>query len=95
VAGAAVAALTHPAAVGEAFNVAVPRPFAFGEVARYLAEKAGTTYITFQAPVRWVYWSDTRKVRSLLGFEPRCDLPVVFDAALADARGEATDVVPV
>jgi hypothetical protein len=42
-----------------------------------------------------VYWSDTRKIRSLLGFTPQCDLPVVFDTALADARGEATDVVPV
>lgn len=95
VAGAAIAALEHPAAVGEAFNVAVPRPFGFGEVARYLEERTGDPYVTLDAPVRWVYWSDTRKVRSLLGFEPRCDLPVVLDTALADARGEAADVVPV
>jgi nucleoside-diphosphate-sugar epimerase len=94
VAGGAVAALEHPAAVGETFNIAVPRPFPFGEVAGYLAERTGEPYVTFEAPVRWVYWSDTRKVRRLIDFTPRCDLPVVFDTALADARGEATSVIP-
>jgi nucleoside-diphosphate-sugar epimerase len=94
VARATICALEHPAAVGEAFNAACPRPFPFGEVARHVAEKTGAPYVTFQAPAQWVYWSDLRKARSLIGFEPQCDLPVVFDTALAHARGEPADVVP-
>ncbi len=95
VARAAILCMTHPAAIGEVFNIAVPRPFSYTEVVHYLAEKTGASYVTFQAPVRWICWTDTRKIRSLLGFVPECDLPNVLDAALAHARGEATDVVPV
>ena len=94
VALATVQALEHPAAVGEVFNVAVPRPFTFGEVARYMAEQTGDPFLTFEVPQRWVHWSDVRKLRSQLDCEPQCDLPQVFGTALAHARGEPADVVP-
>jgi nucleoside-diphosphate-sugar epimerase len=94
IAHACVCALEHPAAVGEAFNAAVPRPFTFDEVARYLAERTGQSILEVDLPVRWVYWSDIAKAKSRIGFQPRGDLERVFDTGLAHEAGEATDVVP-
>ena len=94
VARACICALEHPAAVGEAFNAAIPRPLPFPEAAAYLAAKTGASFLEVEVPMRWVYWSDIRKAKSLIGYDPQCDLEVVFDTALADRAGEATDVVP-
>jgi nucleoside-diphosphate-sugar epimerase len=94
VAHACICALEHPAAVGETFNAAVPRPFTFDEVARFLAARTGRSVLEVDLPVRWVYWSDIRKARSLIGYQPQGDLERVFDTALAHEAGEATDVVP-
>ena len=94
VAHACLCALAHPAAVGEAFNAAVPRPFAFPEVAAYLASRTGAPVLEARVPVRWVYWSDIAKAKSLIGYRPRGDLQRVFDTALAHQAGEEADVVP-
>ena len=94
VARACVCALEHPAAIGEAFNAAIPRPLPLTETAEYLATKTGVPLLEVEVPVRWVYWSDIRKAKSLIGYEPQCDLEVGFDTALADKAGETTDVVP-
>jgi nucleoside-diphosphate-sugar epimerase len=94
VAHACVCALEHPAAVGEAFNAAIPRPFSFDEVATYLAEHTGASIFEIEVPVQWIYWSDIRKAKSLIGYQPQCELERVFDTALADAAGEAVDVIP-
>jgi UDP-glucose 4-epimerase len=84
----------HPAAVGEAFNAAVPRPFTFDEVARYLAEHTGQSILEVELPVRWVYWSDIGKAKSRIGYQPQGDLERVFGTALAHEAGEPIDVVP-
>jgi len=94
VAHACICALEHPAAVGEAFNAAVPHPFSFDEVATYLAEQTGRTIFEIDVPVRWVYWSDIRKAKSLIGYQPQGDLERVFDTALAHEAGESIDVIP-
>ena len=90
---ACICALEHPAAVGEAFNAPIPRPLSFPEVAAYLAAKTGVPPLEVEVPMRWVYWSDNRKAKTLIGYEPQCDLEVIFDTALADRAGEPTDVV--
>lgn len=94
VAHACICALEHPAAVGEAFNAAIPYPFSFDEVAAYLAERQGNSIFEIDVPVRWVYWSDIRKAKSLIGYRPQGDLRRVFDTAFAHEAGEAIDVVP-
>ena len=94
VARACICALEHPAAVGEAFNATIPRPLAFPEVAAYLAAKTGAPVLEAEVPVRWIYWPDIRKAKTLIGYDPQCDLEAIFDTALADRAGEPADVVP-
>ncbi len=94
VAHACVCALERPAAVGEAFNAAVPQPFAYDEVAAYLSERTGRDVYECTVPTRWVYWSDIRKARALIGYKPQGTMERVFDTALADEAGEAVDVIP-
>jgi len=96
VADACLCVLEHPAAVGEVFNVALSRPFSFKEVANYLVEHTdlNTAIVEIELPVRWVYWSDTRKVKSLLGYQPSGSISHVFETALAHEKGELIDVIP-
>ena len=94
VAHACICALEHPNAVGEAFNAAVPKPFCFDEVARYISEQTGASICEIEVPVRWIYWSDVTKARSLIDFRPQGDVERVFGTALAHRAGEATDVIP-
>ena len=94
VAHACICALEHPAAVGEAFNAAIPRPFSFDEVAAYLATRRGDSIFEIDVPVQWVYWSDIRKAKSLIGYQPQGELERVFDTALAHEAGETVDVIP-
>ena len=53
-----------------------------------------TDMVEIELPVRWVYWSDTRKIKSLLGYQPSGSVNHVFEAALAHERGELIDVIP-
>ena len=94
VAHACVCALEHPAAVGEAFNAAIPEPFAYDEVAEALAARTGGRVAECVSPTRWVYWSDVRKAQSLIGYEPQGTMERVFDTALAHRAGEPVDVIP-
>ena len=87
-------ALENSAAVGEAFNAAIPQPFPYDEVAEYLAARTGNTVYECVAPTRWVYWSDVRKARSLIGYDPQGTMERVFDTALAHRAGAPVDVVP-
>jgi UDP-glucose 4-epimerase len=94
VAHACICALEHPAAVGEAFNAAGPQPFTFNEVAAYLAARTGNSIFEVEVPVRWIYWSDIRKAKSLIGYQPQSDIERAFDTALAHEAGEPIDVIP-
>ena len=94
VAHACICALERPAAVGEAFNAATPRPFSFDEVATYLTARTETPILEVDLPVRWIYWSDIRKAKSLIGYQPQGGLECVFDTAPAHQAGEPVDVIP-
>ena len=96
VADVCLCVLKHPAAVGEVFNVALSRPFSFEDVANYLVEHTDleTAIVEIEFPVRWVYWSDTRKVKSVIGYQPSGCISHVFDTALAHDKGEPIDVIP-
>lgn len=94
VAHACVCALERPEAVGEAFNAAIPQPFAFDDVAEYLSRRTGAAVYECVVPTRWVYWSDVRKAQTLIGYDPQGTLDRVFETALAHQTGDAVDVVP-
>jgi UDP-glucose 4-epimerase len=76
--------LDRPAAVGEAFNLSGPTPFAFDAVIPYLSEKAGLPYVeaSIAGPPIRIHHS-TAKARALLGYEPRYDVFRSIDDGLA------------
>ncbi len=76
--------LEKPAAVGEAFNLAGPAPFAFDQVVPYLAERTGQPVVeaTIDGPPMRIAIS-TAKARGLLGYAPQHDVFGTIDDALA------------
>lgn len=80
--------LNKPAAIGEAFNLSGPAPFAFDEAVPYLAGKTGQAVVEATvpgAPVR-IHHS-TAKARGMLGYAPRYSVFDTIDTALAMAAG--------
>jgi nucleoside-diphosphate-sugar epimerase len=77
---AILAALDHPKARQQTFNICMNEPVDYAEVARYLSTTRGLPTIG----VRTVYhstWLDNSKARFLLGWRPRYDLHKLIDAA--------------
>lgn len=76
--------LDRPTAVGEAFNLSGPAPFAFDTVIPYLAEKTGHPYVEARIPGPPIrIHHSTAKARSLLGYAPRYDAFRSIDDGLA------------
>ncbi len=88
VAHGAICALEHPAAVGEAFNLAAPEPIAYPVAAEILAEATGREIVEWQAPVRWLYDLDISKARSRIGYRPQWGIREMIADALAVRAGE-------
>lgn len=89
VARGAICALEHPAAAGEAFNIAAPQPISFVHGAGVLAEATGREVIEWQAPVRWVFDLDITKARTLIGYEPQWGVEEMIADAIAVQNGES------
>lgn len=67
--------LESPSAVGEAFNLSGPAPFAYDHVIPYLSEKSGFPYIDARIPGPSIrIHHSTAKARSLLGYAPQYDI---------------------
>lgn len=88
VARGAICALEHPAAVGEAFNLACAEPIAYPLAAQVLAEATGREMLTWQAPVRWLYDLDITKAKSWIGYQPQWGIREMIADALAFQAGE-------
>jgi UDP-glucose 4-epimerase len=76
--------LEKPAAVGQAFNLSGPGPFAFDEVVPYIAERTGRAIVEATVsgePIR-IHHS-IAKARGLLGYRPAFSVFDTIDAALA------------
>lgn len=84
---AILAALDHPAARQETFNICMNEPVDYDEVARYLAQTRGLPAVPIQTPFHST-WLDNAKARFLLGWEPAYDLPRLIDAAWDYQRAE-------
>ena len=85
--------LEHPAAAGEAFNVASPEPIRYDAAGPYLAEKLGLPYEEVAMPTEMSVHVSTAKARALLGWRPRYDWFASVDDALKMERGEDVGVV--
>jgi UDP-glucose 4-epimerase len=67
--------LDRPEAVGQAFNLAGPAPFSYGEVIPFLAERANLTYLDAIIPGDPIrIHHSIAKARALLGYNPQYDV---------------------
>lgn len=86
VAHGAICALEHPAALGEAFNLACPEPITFPLAAEVLSAATGLPVLEWQAPVRWLYDLDISKAKAWIGYRPQWGIrEAIADAMLVQA----------
>ena len=85
--------LEHPAASGEAFNVASPSPIKYDVAGPYLAKTLGLTYEEVSMPSEMSVHLSTAKARALLGWQPKYDWFASVDDAVKMERGEDIGVV--
>ena len=77
-------ALSHPRAVGRAYNIACGQPLSFPRAAALLAEALGQEVLAWQAPTRWVYDLDCTRARVEIGYKPKWTIERMIEEA---ARG--------
>jgi UDP-glucose 4-epimerase len=76
--------LTHPAAVGEAFNIGPASPYNEEELARHVAARLGMEYVVLRRPsVRASWYVSSAKARGLLGYQPAHSVFDMVDEAVA------------
>lgn len=83
---AIMAALDHPAAHQELFNVCMDEPVDYGEMAAYLQQTRGLPAVEVQTEF-FSTWLDNAKAKFLLGWRPRYDLARLIDGAWDYQRG--------
>jgi len=78
--------LRKPAAIGEAFNLSGPSPFAFDELVPYVSERTGRPIVEAIVPGDPVrIHHSTAKARAVLGYKPSHDIFNTIDTALAES----------
>ncbi len=84
---AILAAIDHPRAVRQLFNISMDRPVDYGEVAAYLTHTRGLGSVDI--PSRFhSNWMDNSKAKYLLGWQPSYDLKRLIDSAWQYERSE-------
>src|ERR1022692_3750061 len=68
-------ALDHPKARQQTFNICMDEPVDYREMANYLNATRGMPSVDVKTPYRST-WLDNTKVKFLLGWRPRVDLPL-------------------
>jgi nucleoside-diphosphate-sugar epimerase len=82
---AILAAVDHPKARQQLFNICMDEPVDYGALGCYLAETRGLPTVNIQTPYHST-WLDNTKAKFLLGWRPAYDLPRLVDAAFDYAR---------
>ncbi len=77
-------ALEHPAAVGEAFNIAAPRREPAPRTAELHADKTGKPVFSWEAPVRWIFDLEVSKAKEQISYEPTWDFERMVGEAWAN-----------
>lgn len=81
--------LTHPAAVGEAFNIGPAGPYNEEQLAAHVADRLGMDYVVIRRPsVRASWYVSSAKARGVLGYQPSHSVFDMVDEAVA-ARSAA------
>jgi nucleoside-diphosphate-sugar epimerase len=83
---AILAALDHPAARRQTFNICMDEPVDYGQLGAYLAESRGLPTVEIRTPYHST-WLDNAKAKFLLGWRPRYDLERLVDEAWSYERG--------
>lgn len=83
-------ALTHPAAVGAAFNVTAAAPTPHDEGAAVVSELTGVPKLLVEMPMTWHLEMTVDKARDTLGYRPRHD----YRRMVESGRSAAGDYVP-
>ncbi len=87
-------ALEKSEAIGEAFQLAGPRPFTWDEAVPHLSEVLDISYTEVISPeVPTFYEFDLSKSRDLLNFQPQYDIIRMIDDAVAFRNGEEIGVL--
>ena len=76
-------AVDNPATLGEAFNISGPAPFSYRIMADHMAEKLSLPTVEFTNPDFHNFCIDLSKSRSVLGYNPQCDIIRIVDNAVA------------
>ena len=77
---AILAAIDHPKARQQTFNICMTEPVDYGEVADYLAKTRGLPSVKINLPY-FGTWLDNSKAKFFLGWRPEYDLAKLIDAA--------------
>jgi nucleoside-diphosphate-sugar epimerase len=77
---AILAALNHPKARQQTFNICMDEPVDYGFVAEYLAQTRGFPRVKITTEFHTT-WLDNAKARFLLGWKPIYDTAKLIDAA--------------
>lgn len=80
-------ALDHPKARQQTFNISMDEPVDYREMANYLNATRGMPSVDVKTPYRST-WLDNTKVKFLLGWKPRVDLPLLIEEAWTFQRAE-------
>jgi nucleoside-diphosphate-sugar epimerase len=82
---ALMAALDHPDAMGELFNIAMDEPVDYAQVAAYLTRTRGLEAVEVPTPFH-SNWLDNTKARHLLGWRPQVDFEGLIERAWSYVR---------
>ncbi|HZP19509.1 MAG TPA: NAD(P)-dependent oxidoreductase [Bauldia sp.] len=84
-ASAILAAIDHPRAVRQLFNIAMDRPVDYGEVAAHLKQTRGLGSVDIPSQYHST-WLDNLKAKNALDWQPRYDLARLIDEAYGYVR---------
>jgi len=82
---ALIAALDHPKAHQQTFNICMDEPVDYRQVAEYLRRTQGLRSVDVPTPY-WSTWLDNTKAKFLLGWRPRFDYKGLIDEAWSYRR---------
>lgn len=77
---AIAAAIDHPRARQQTFNICMDEPLDYGALAEHLKVTRALPSVIVKTPYHST-WLDNSKAKFLLGWRPRYDLPTLIDAA--------------
>ena len=77
---AILAAIDHPSARQQLFNICMDEPIDYGELAAYLHRMRGLPSVEIATP-HYSTWLDNAKAKFLLDWRPQYDLPKMIDSA--------------